>query len=118
MVRALGPNPDGALWIGGEPGGLRQFNPRSKQIRTFGKSEGLPIGGVRSVLVDRHGLVWVSANTGLFRSHDPVRSGGKAAFEQQFPPGTRADEKFLKIIEDPRGQVWAAGDSGLARWAD
>ena len=118
MVRALASNPDGTLWIGGEPGGLRQFNPRSKQIRTFGNADGLPIGGVRSVMVDRHGLVWVSSNTGLFRSLAPVRSGGKAEFEQQFPPGTRADEKFLKIIEDARGQVWAAGDLGLARWSE
>ena len=118
MVRALASNPDGTLWIGGEPGGLRQFNPRSRQIRTFGKADGLPIGGVRSVMVDRRGLVWVSANTGLFRSRAPVRSSAKAVFEQQFPPGTRADEKFLKIIEDSRGQVWAAGDSGLARWAE
>ncbi|HTM14784.1 MAG TPA: two-component regulator propeller domain-containing protein [Bryobacteraceae bacterium] len=118
MVRALAANPDGALWIGGEPGGLRQFNPRSKQIRAFGKADGLPAGGVRSVLVDRHGLVWVSANTGLYRSRAPVRIGGKAEFEQQFPPGTRADEKFLKTIEDARGQVWAAGDLGLARWSE
>jgi len=118
MVRALAANPDGALWIGGDPGGLRQFNPRSKQIRTFGKADGLAIGGVRSVMVDRHGLVWVAANSGLFRSRAPVRSGGKAEFEQQFPPGSRADEKFLKIIEDARGQVWAAGDAGLARWSE
>ena len=118
MVRALAANPDGALWIGGEPGGLRQFDPRSKQIRTFGKADGLPIGGVRSVMVDRHGLVWVSANTGLYRSRAPVRFGGMAEFEQQSPPGTRADEKFLKIIEDARGQVWAAGDLGLARWSE
>ena len=118
MVRALAANPDGALWIGGEPGGLRQFNPRSKQIRTFGKAEGLPIGGVRSVMVDHHGLVWVSANTGLFRSRAAIPSASDATFEQQFPPGSRADEKFLKIIEDARGQVWAAGDSGLARWSE
>ena len=118
MVRALASNPDGTLWIGGEPGGLRQFNPRSKQTRTFGKSDGLPIGGVRSVMVDRHGLVWVSANTGLFRSRAPVRFGERAAFEKQSPPETSADEKFLKIIEDARGQVWAAGDLGLARWSE
>jgi signal transduction histidine kinase/CheY-like chemotaxis protein/streptogramin lyase len=118
MVRALAANPDGTLWIGGEPGGLRQFNPRSKQIRTFGTPDGLPIGGVRSVMVDRHGLVWVSANHGLFRSRAPVHSGGTAEFEQQSPPGSRADEKFLKIIEDSRGQVWAAGDFGLARWSE
>ena len=118
MVRALAANPDGSLWIGGEPGGLWQLNPRTKQVRTLREANGLPIGGVRSVMVDRHGLVWVSANTGLFRSLGPVTYGGKAAFEQQFPPATRTDEKFLKTIEDSQGQIWAAGDLGLARWSE
>ena len=118
MVRALAANPDGSLWIGGEPGGLRQLNPRTKQIRMFGEANGLPVGGVRSVMVDRRGLVWVSANTGLFRSLAPVNYGGKAEFEQQFPSGTQFGERFLKTIEDSAGQIWTAGDFGLARWAD
>ena len=118
MVRALAANPDGSLWIGGEPGGLRQLNPRTKQIRTLGEANGLPVGGVRSVMVDRSGLVWVSANTGLFRSLAPVNYGGRAEFEQQFPTGTQFGERFLKTIEDSQGQIWTAGDLGLARWAD
>ena len=118
MVRALASNPDGTLWIGGEPGGLRQFNPRTQTDSHFRHAEGLPAGGVRSVMVDRGGLVWVSANAGLFRSSAPVTFGGKAIFEQQFPPGTRDDERFLKTIEDARGQVWVAGDLGLARWSE
>ena len=118
MVRALAANPDGSLWIGGEPGGLRQLNPRTKQIRTLGEANGLPVGGVRSVMVDRRGLVWVSANTGLFRSLAPVSYGSRAEFEQQFPSGTQFGERFLKTIEDSQGQIWTAGDFGLARWAD
>jgi signal transduction histidine kinase/ligand-binding sensor domain-containing protein/CheY-like chemotaxis protein len=117
MVRALVPNPDGSLWIGAEPGGLRQLNPRTQQIRALNKANGLPSSGVRSVMVDRHGLVWVSANTGLFRSVTPVGFNGKAEFERQFPPGADQDEKFLKTIEDADGQIWAAGDLGLARWS-
>ncbi len=118
MVRALAANPDGSLWIGGDPGGLRQLNPRTKQIRMFGEANGLPASGVRSVMVDRRGLVWVSANTGLFRSLAPVSYGAKAEFEQQFPIGTQFGERFLKTIEDSHGQIWTAGDFGLARWAD
>jgi len=119
MVRAVAANPDGSLWIAGEPGGLRQLNPRTQQIRTLSEANGLPIsGGVRSVLVDKKGLVWVCANTGLFRSVAPVTFGGKAAFVQQFPPGTRGDEKFLKAIEDAQGQIWVAGDLGLARLSE
>jgi ligand-binding sensor domain-containing protein len=102
MVRAVAANPDGSLWIAGEPGGLRQFNPHTKQIRMLSEANGLPVGGgVRSVMVDRQGLVWVSANTGLYRSVAPETFGGKTTFVQQFPPGTRGDE----ILKSDRGRA-------------
>src|ERR1700685_1077142 len=118
MVRALAANPDGSLWVGGEPGGLRQLNPRNKQIRALSQANGPPSEGGRSGVWGRDGLVCVSTNTGLSRSTAPAAFGGKAEFEQQFPPGTRADERFLKAIENAHGEVWAAGDLGLARWSE
>jgi len=117
MVRALAANLDGSLWVGGEPGGLRQLNPRTGQVRALSEADGLPAGGVRSIMVDRQGHVWVSASSGLFRSAAPAPFGAKVAFERQFPPGTQEDEKFLKTIEDAKGQIWTAGDLGLARWS-
>jgi len=116
MVRALAANPDGSLWIGAEPGGLRQFQPGSGKVRLLGEIDGLPSVAVRSVMVDRDGLVWVSTGSGLFRSTKPVPFGAKVPFARQTPPGTTADEAFQKTLQDEAGNVWAAGDMGLARW--
>jgi signal transduction histidine kinase/ActR/RegA family two-component response regulator/streptogramin lyase len=117
MIRALAANPDGSLWIGGEPGGLRQLNPRTGQVRSLRQANGRPIDGVRSVMVDHQGHVWVAATSGLFRSLAPAPFGAKVEWERQFPPGTQKDETFRKAIEDATGQIWVAGDRGLARWS-
>ena len=121
MVRALAANPDGTLWIGGEPGGLRQLNPRTGQARVIEPADGLPAGAIRSVMVDRAGRVWVSSQAGLFRSATPLSfgtpHGALLRFERQLPPRTRPGEAFLNTIEDRRGRIWAAGDFGLARLA-
>ena len=116
MVRALAANPDGTLWVGSAPGGLRQLNPRTGAVRMLGEANGLPAGGVRSVMVDRARHVWVSGNRGLYRSREPAPFGAPVVLERQFPPGTQDGEQFLKTIEDAQGRIWAAGDAGLARW--
>jgi ligand-binding sensor domain-containing protein len=117
----LAANPDGTLWIGGEPGGLRQLNPRTGQVRAVEPADGLPSGAIRSLMVDRGGRVWVSSQAGLFRSTAPIPfgtpRGALLRFERQLPPATRPREAFLKAIEDRQGRIWAAGDFGLARLA-
>ena len=118
MIRALAANPDGSLWIGGEPGGLRQLDPRTGQVRALRAADGSPMDGVRSLMVDRTGRVWVSSSSGLFRSLGPVPFGANVAFERQRPPGTHSGEVFLKSIEDAQGRVWVAGDQGLARLSE
>ncbi len=119
MVRALAANPDGSLWIGGEPGGLRQLNPRTGQSRSFPELNGPEFGGasmgVRSAMVDHAGRVWVASAAGLFRSEGPVPFGAAAKFERQVPAGTSRQESFFQTIEDRQGSIWAAGDFGLAR---
>jgi signal transduction histidine kinase/ActR/RegA family two-component response regulator/streptogramin lyase len=115
MIRALAANPDGSLWIGAEPGGLRQFDPATGRIRMLRDSDGIPTASVRSVMVDREHRVWVSTSAGLFRSSSPVAFGTKAHFEKQTPPGSSANEAFFRAMEDKGGRIWAAGDHGLAR---
>jgi signal transduction histidine kinase/CheY-like chemotaxis protein/streptogramin lyase len=118
MVRAVAANPDGSLWIGAEPGGLRQLDPQSGRIRTFRDAQGLPAASVRSVMVDRGGLVWVSTNAGLFRSTAPGGFSADVHFEKQTPPGSSHQEAFLTTIQDRKGRIWAAGDLGLATYSD
>ncbi|HEV2200736.1 MAG TPA: two-component regulator propeller domain-containing protein [Bryobacteraceae bacterium] len=117
MVRTLAANPDGSLWVGGEPGGLRQLNPKTARVRGFGEAEGVPDRGIRSVFVDRGGRVWVAAQTGLFRSAEPVAFYGRARFERQATSIADAGADFLNVIQDRTGRIWAASDSGLLGFA-
>ena len=63
-------------------------------------------------MVDLQGTVWASTRNGLFR-----KPAAALRFEQMFPPETQADEAFHMAAMDRNGQVWAAGEHGLARLA-
>ena len=113
MVRTLAANPDGSLWVGGEPGGLRQLNPTKGQVRSLGPAEGAPGGGIRSVFVDRDRRVWIAAQTGLFRSAEPVTFQSRARFEPQATLESGAATDFLNVMQDREGRIWAASGNGL-----
>ncbi len=122
MVRSLAAGSDGSLWIGGEPGGLRQLNPKTGQMRHFGSSAGIPETGIREVFVDHSDHVWIASQSGLFRSAAPGPYSGQARFERQAQTG-RAEsdpeaagndgEDFLAVIQDRQGRIWASSDHGL-----
>ncbi len=107
MIRALAAAPNGALWIGAWPGGLRWLNPRTGQTRSIGAEEGLNSNFVRHVMVDREGRVWASTRDGLFRAE-----AGSMRFETLIP-----GETFHMTMMDRSGAVWAAGANGLARFS-
>ena len=110
MVRSLASGPDGSLWIGGQPGGLLQLNPKTSQVRHVGSAEGAPENGIQSVFVDRADRIWIASQFGLFRSTAPIPVGRPAHFERQTP---LENAEFLSVIQDRQGRVWAASDDGL-----
>jgi signal transduction histidine kinase/CheY-like chemotaxis protein/streptogramin lyase len=113
MIRTLAGAPDGSLWIGGAPGGLRRLNPRTGATRAIGAAEGLRSNYIRHVMVDKSGRVWASTRDGLFRSRDRSQE-----FEQVTPDGAgRTSELFHMTMEAHDGVVWAAGARGLARYS-
>jgi signal transduction histidine kinase/ligand-binding sensor domain-containing protein/CheY-like chemotaxis protein len=115
MIRALAPARDGSLWIGADPGGALQLNPRSGSIREFGPEQGIPRSGVRHIFVDHDDFIWVASRDGLFRSKGPGLLGSGVEFERLSPEASTSGEGFFKVAEGPRGVIWAAGESGLAR---
>jgi len=127
MVRSLAAGPDGSLWIGAQPGGLRQLNPKTGQMRHLGTSEGIPEAGIREVFVDRSDRVWIAAQAGLFRSSAPVPFLSQAHFERQteLNPGSSSPESssndtedFLDVTQDRQGRIWASSDHGLLLQTD
>jgi signal transduction histidine kinase/ligand-binding sensor domain-containing protein/CheY-like chemotaxis protein len=129
-IRALAAAPDGTLWVGGHRAGLRQLDPRTGFVRTFGPSQGLTNDSVLHLTVDRGGRIWAATLDGLFRTVLPTSKGPVTRFEQVPLPGggqdgTQGDtqdnqpgERFLMTLDDSRGRIWVCGDLGLARYAD
>ena len=58
---------NGALWIGTEDHGLVRYDPSSGQLRTFTPAEGLPGTGVRSMLEDSRGQLWMALRSEIVR---------------------------------------------------
>jgi len=109
MVRTLAGAPDGSLWIGGSPGGLRHANPRTEGMRFIGPAQGLTSNNIRHLMVDRAGRVWASTRDGLFLS-----APNAERFARVDPPGTLPGETFHMTLQARDGSVWAAGARGLA----
>ena len=108
MIRALAASPDGGLWIGASPGGLRRLDTRTGETRAFAASN-----NIRHLMVDREGRVWAATRDGLYRS--APRSD---RFELATPPGSDRGETFHMVLESRDGTIWAAGARGLARLRD
>jgi signal transduction histidine kinase/ligand-binding sensor domain-containing protein/ActR/RegA family two-component response regulator len=103
----------GSMWIGATPGGLRQLDLGTMQLRTIGPELGLTSTNVRNVMADRDGRVWVSTRNGLF-----LKNPDSPRFEEITPPspiGAGQSEIFHHTMMDANGQVWIAGSRGLAR---
>jgi len=95
-INAMAQTPDGYLWLGTEFGLLRFDGVRALPWQPPA-GEHLPDSDIRSLLVSRHGTLWIGTLKGLASWKD-----GKLT---QYPeiPGQLIDT----LIEDREGTVWA-----------
>lgn len=105
---ALWAEPDGDVWCEGEDGALLRVG---RSPERYGKEAGLS-GGVRALLRDRDGILWIGTSNGLFRLvgkrlEGLVRGGGLLT------------GYVIALLEDREGSVWIGmQDEGLKRFAD
>ena len=76
-------------------------------------ADGLPQGGVHTVLQDSKGFVWFGTEDGLVRydGQELVRYGYSRQ-EDRALPGNYINQ----IVESPQHNLWLAINGGLARW--
>lgn len=65
-VSSLAAAPDGGLWVGHTRGGATYIEPDGRAIQHPPVGE-MPVGTVRSIVVDHDGVVWLAAVGGLDR---------------------------------------------------
>jgi len=104
-IFCLEPSRDGGLWVGTEGGGLLHL--LNGQVQSYGVSNGLTDGFVRTVLEDRHGTVWVGTDNGLFK----VKGDRVERLEMTAGMGSLA---VHAISEDKEGRIWVGGSRLLS----
>ena len=106
LVRTLAKGGDGSVWVGGDPGGLCRVEGRTRRVRCFGASDGLPTDAILHLRVDRENRLWVSSRTGLFR----LRPGrARVAVRESGTAGNRCDGDFLQRARRSEGRHLGRG---------
>lgn len=110
-VTAVSQSPDGYLWVGTE-GGLMRFNGSDFTEISLRRIKGVQSRGVRCLLFDRHGNLWVGMERGPI-----VRLGrhGSRVFSER--DGLFARQP-LSIAEDAAGSIWVAYPNEIYRILD
>jgi signal transduction histidine kinase/ligand-binding sensor domain-containing protein len=92
---------DGSLWIGFSSGGISQL--RNGHLKNYSRADGVPEGGILSIVEDGNGSIWAGGQYGLTR----LDSGSwrQVGAESGYPaPGAQV------LFVDRRGTVWVATD--------
>lgn len=108
QIQALAEDFDGALWAGYRGQGLVRIDPVSGAGRAVPLAE-LPDPHVESLLVSRHGVLWVGTWGGLSR-----RLPGAERFETVSLGSTTAAgaQAVQALLEDARGRLWVGTRDG------
>lgn len=108
-------DPYGYVWMvldPGKGGGLMAFNRDENQYyyRTNAAGAGeLPSIAVRSVAVDRDGLVWVGTDQGVAYFLDPTEDAIRPIYENRF---LLRDDKVTAIAVDGGNRKWIGTERG------
>ncbi len=100
-VLSLCTSRDGSLWIGFSSGGISQL--RNGHLKNYSHADGVPDGGILSIVEDGNGSIWAGGQYGLSKlnggswHHVGVESGYLA-------PGAQV------LFVDRRSTLWVATD--------
>jgi len=109
-------DPYGYVWIVLDPakgGGMLAFSRETnkyKYITTAAGAGELPNAAVRSVAVDRDGLVWVGTDQGIAYFIDPADAAIRPIYEDRF---LLRDDKITAITIDAGNRKWIGTTRGV-----
>lgn len=118
-VRAITEDAAGLVWFGMSPGGIGRLDPKTGNLKMFGRETGLTNTRVVNLHWDRNGTLWAMTREGPgFRG---TRVGQSMRFEVATNPVT--GEPIDRFVEGRDGGQWIASHSGVyhsanGKWQD
>jgi PAS domain S-box-containing protein len=111
-VWALAVDADGVLWVGTNRG-LDRFDPDRGVVTTHHDTPGVapPNAGVRTLLFDRQGNLWIGSLGGLHL----LRRGSSDLVHYQHDerrPGSLTHDQVVSLHEDREGRIWVGTFGG------
>jgi signal transduction histidine kinase len=105
MVRCLGEDREGTLWVGLNDGNMLRF--QNDTFTHLNRQDGLPGSMIRSILCDSAGHLWMATTRDglLLRYQGGFR---RVTCDQGFPR-----EVVDQMLEDNSGRIWFATQVGL-----
>jgi ligand-binding sensor domain-containing protein len=105
-VRCLGEDTEGNIWAGTLTDGLYEY--RDGRFTAFKTRDGLVDNGIRALLGDRHGALWIGTRGGLQRLED-------GRFTTWTTKRGLAHNYVGALYEDREGNLWIGTFTGLHR---
>jgi diguanylate cyclase (GGDEF)-like protein len=104
-VHAVQQAADGRIWLGTDGRGVARFDPKTSEIRWFGRSAGLDANSPNTILIDHEQNVWAGTENGVF-----IAEHGTGRFQRVngIPP-----ERCSALIQTAGGDIWAGTKSGV-----
>lgn len=109
---AFAEDADGGIWIGFYFGGLARY--KNGKFRFFNAGDGIPVGSVKNIYVDKSGRLWIaSASRGVFRADNPT--GDNPKFSNFSTAEGLSSNQANCVTEDDFGQIYIGTGRGVNR---
>lgn len=106
LVRAVLPEADGGVWIGGSHG-LAHY--RAGRLAYLLGGDGQPAVTVQALYRDAAGTLWIGTDNGM-------ATLDAAGVLRRWRPGSDVPAQYVfDFLRDPTGDLWIASDRGLLR---
>jgi signal transduction histidine kinase/ligand-binding sensor domain-containing protein len=100
----------GNLWVGFDKGDVARH--QGGRFRTFTQSDGVPAGGVKQLLCDSAGRIWIASSNGGLGRIDDAASDRPRIVKYTTLDGL-ASNSILSIAEDGANRLYVATTRGL-----
>jgi len=109
-IRAIVEDNEGNIWFGSEGAGLIQYRPSNDALIYFTMRDGLPNDAVHQIVIDHHGMLWLSTNHGICRFNPKT----KETRNFDVTDGLQSNQfSYGASMIDSKGFIWFGGVNGL-----